>query len=339
MDVPVNAAPASLSPQPTTQVNNAPASANDAPKASLAQIAQAAEGKKGTASLARDSAVTKQDVSNPEDIPEWRRKDFKHKLTVDGQEQEVDYDELIKGYSHNKAANQRMQKAAELQRTYESDQKKWMEENTTRISSAEQMTKLLMNLKNEPASMFEFAEALGIDIMELAEPKLIDKFRRSAMPENERRLLEYEEKFAKIEADTKRQAEFQKQQQEKAMQAQHAEATLTEFQSVFEGKNASPELIELTLQQKMLDDSLTFEQAYKRANRFLSARPNKVTSADEVPEDLQEQIAKAKFEKAKANRYKPTFAPNQSNQQQVAEPKSSADWFKEMDAKTRPQRR
>jgi len=76
------------------------------------QVSQAATPQGPASAPGTDSGnATNGPQTSPEPTPPKR-----YKVPVDGREIEVDEAELIKGYGHNKAANEKMRQAAEIQK-------------------------------------------------------------------------------------------------------------------------------------------------------------------------------------------------------------------------------
>lgn len=113
-------------------------------------------------------------------------KAFKHKVPVDGSEIEVDYDELRRGYSHAKAANQRFQKAAEIEKAARERQ-----------SLADSVLKRFDNPKDALGVLVEkFGKK---EARQYLEDFLLEEMEYEALPESERRARELEKKAKTLE--------------------------------------------------------------------------------------------------------------------------------------------
>lgn len=125
----------------------------------------------------------------------------KHKLKVDGQEVEVDDDELKRGYAHQKAANKRFQEAMAL--------RKQNEEIVSKLRDKGTLQEILKKLGHDPRAMSEeiLAGYLEDELMdprdkELKEAKaklrqIEDMEKRQKEALDNRRLEEVRNKYAK----------------------------------------------------------------------------------------------------------------------------------------------
>lgn len=116
-----------------------------------------------------------------------------YKVTVDGQEMEVDENELRRGYAHNKAAAKRMEEAA--------NQRKEAEH-------------VLQLFKSNPR---EAMKALGLDAKQFAEQVINHELQESILTPEQKELRHYREQVAAYE---KQQAELKAQQEQESMQQQ-----------------------------------------------------------------------------------------------------------------------
>lgn len=111
-----------------------------------------------------------------------------YKVTVDGQEMEVDEDELRRGYAHNKAAAKRMEEAAFSRK------------------EAEQVIRLF---KENPKEAFR---VLGGDARRFAEQIINEELQESMLSPQERELRDYKRRVEEFETE-RRQAQEQYEQQ------------------------------------------------------------------------------------------------------------------------------
>lgn len=115
----------------------------------------------------------------------------KHKLKVDGQEIEVDEDELKRGYSHQKAANKILQEGKQAKK------------------QAEQF----LNMLKDKGQVLTALKKLGYDdkaLRELSEEYLTETLKYEMLDERERKLIETEKKlraYEEMEARQKKEAE------------------------------------------------------------------------------------------------------------------------------------
>ena len=100
----------------------------------------------------------------------------KFKVKVDGQEMEVDENELKRSYAHAKAAAKRMEEASEMRKSYQ-----------LQIQIAEGFEKWIDNVKTNPEALFSLAEQLGLDVDDIAMKRAAERLKYEYMDESERR--------------------------------------------------------------------------------------------------------------------------------------------------------
>lgn len=113
------------------------------------------------------------------------------KVKVDGQEMEVPEDELIRGYTHGKAAAKRMEEAAMTRK------------------EAEQVLRIF---KENPREAFRL---LGSDARQFAEQVINEELQEALLSPQERELRDYKRKVEEYESQRRQaQEEYEKQQME-----------------------------------------------------------------------------------------------------------------------------
>jgi hypothetical protein len=130
----------------------------------------------------------------------------KYRLKVEGQEIEVDEDELKKGYSHSRAASMRMQEATELKKQAAAERQQYNE--------------LLTQFEQDPWKLFEL---LKKDPDTAAEERLLRKLEYESMTPQQRALYEKERSLTAKERDLKEFEEL-KRKHEEALAEQEQEA-------------------------------------------------------------------------------------------------------------------
>lgn len=127
----------------------------------------------------------------------------KYKIPVDGQEVEVDLEELKRGYSHARAANKRMQEAAQIRKAEEA--------RKARAARGD----------------FDFFQELGASeeqMLKWAEQKLLKKIEFESMPESERNFVLEKQKREALEKQLEDMTARERQQAEHAfMQKAYAD--------------------------------------------------------------------------------------------------------------------
>lgn len=123
-----------------------------------------------------------------------------YKVTVDGQDLEVDEDELRRGYAHNKAASKRMEEASMTRK------------------EAEQVLRIF---KENPREAFKM---LGSDARKFAEQVINDELSEALLSPQERELRDYKSKVDKYESESRAAKEQYEREQLESSIAQQAEA-------------------------------------------------------------------------------------------------------------------
>jgi hypothetical protein len=123
-----------------------------------------------------------------------------YKVTVDGQDMEVDEDELRRGYAHNKAASKRMEEASMTRK------------------EAEQVLRIF---KENPKEAFKM---LGSDARKFAEQIINDELSEALLSPQERELRDYKSKVDKYESESRNAKEQYEREQLESSIAQQAES-------------------------------------------------------------------------------------------------------------------
>ena len=119
-----------------------------------------------------------------------------HKIKVDGEEKEVDINELKRGYQMAEAAQKRFNEAAEIRKSNEEFE---------------------LKLKNSP---FEALQERGIDVDKLAQDYIAEKAEYELMTEEQKKIFDLEKKIQEVENQKKFEEEkaaqiaFEKEQAE-----------------------------------------------------------------------------------------------------------------------------
>ena len=142
----------------------------------------------------------------------------KFKLKVDGQEVEVDEEELKRGYSHQRAASKRMQEAAKKEK------------------QAEEFISLL----KDKQAFFEAAKRLGHDPRKLAEEYLAAQLEEEMLDPREKELKEAKRKLQAYEEMEKRQREEAEKKRDQALKAKFAEDYTKQFTEALKETNLPP---------------------------------------------------------------------------------------------------
>jgi len=122
-----------------------------------------------------------------------------YKVTVDGQEMEVDEDELKRAYSHSKAAEKRMQEAA---------------------MSRKEAEQVLRMFKENPRSAMQ---RMGIDVRNLAEEVIQEELREARLTPEQREMQKYKAELERYQLSEKQAREQYEAEQQEAEMARYTE--------------------------------------------------------------------------------------------------------------------
>jgi hypothetical protein len=249
----------------------------------------------------------------------------KFKVKVDGQEVEVDENELKRSYAHAKAAAKRMEEAAELRKSYQ-----------RQIQIAEGFEKWIDNVKNNPEALFGLAEQLGLDVDEIAMKRAAERLKYEYMDEDQRRAYDNERELRRYKDMEQRQAELQRQQAEQAYIAKARETVESEFVDFFteQGVRPTPTMLariaELKLGAAAAGRSLSMADAFKRVQaEHQKARLEMLANlSDEdikaLPKESLQKLRQTDMRQYNAGR-RPTA--QSASTPQVKKPMSTDDFF------------
>jgi len=133
-----------------------------------------------------------------------------YKVTIDGQETEVDEDELRRGYTHNKAAEKKMQEAA---------------------MSRKEAEQVLRMFKENPRQAMS---RLGIDVRQLAESVIQDELSEAMLSPEQKELRQYKKQLEQYQMSEKQAREEYESQQQQAEMARYTEQIQSEIVSTLD---------------------------------------------------------------------------------------------------------
>lgn len=125
----------------------------------------------------------------------------KHKVKVDGEELEVDDDELKRGYSHQKAANKILQEG---------------------LAARKQALEFIEMMKKDPKSIFEIAQKMGHDTRKISEEHLGGFVEEELMDPRDLALKRAQAKLKSIEEHEASQKKVLEDQKFEAMKKKYA---------------------------------------------------------------------------------------------------------------------
>jgi hypothetical protein len=250
-------------------------------------------------------------------------KSRKHRVKVDGKESEVDFDELVKGYTHGAAANARMREAAEARKELE---------------AARQRERQILESMRNPDRLFEIAQKQGIDIDSYMHDRVLKKMKYDLMSPEERASYERDRKLEQYEAREKKEAEA-RQKAELERMRQHA---VTELETNIlahlekQGGNVSPAVVgravDAMIAAMQAGQEISIEEAFKRASGWFERERKSIFDAEiramlekgEVPKELAEAVRKKDMA---ALRREPPKRTAPEAQAQKMSPENSVDDF------------
>ena len=303
------------------------------------------EGNQATTSAAPVTQGPESAIETPQTVAEKVRfgdqemdvesflKSRKYKAKVDGKESEVDYDELVRGYGHNSAANARMREAAELKKAAESREKALMDN--------------IYGWKDNPTSAFDALEKLGIDVDSISHERVLKKMQLEMMSTEERRAYDNEQELTKYrsrdakEAESKRQREILDMRQNSATQLENG------ILDYLQGKpNISPAVVGRAVDAMIAaaedGKDISIEQAFNHANGWFEKERKSIFDTEirsmltqgQVPKELADLVRKADMKALRQDPPKRT-APESSTPQPKSTGQNVDDFFNTMERKFR----
>lgn len=203
----------------------------------------------------------------------------KHKVKIDESEQEVDYDELVRGYQKGRAANERFQRASEMQKAINGF-----------IDRARQ-------------GDLDWVDEVGVpdeQSRKWAEKRLLKHIEWEQMTPDQRELFQLRRKTETLEQEKKRLSDTQQQREMAALEHQAIQEIDTEISAAVKalGKSPSPRLVRRMAEQMMASLSeedgqrMPAELAAKHAYRDL------VTDTESLISELSPTEVLALLERA-----------------------------------------
>ena len=189
----------------------------------------------------------------------------RYKVKVDGQELEVDESELLRGYSHQRAANKKLQEGVALRK------------------QAEQ----LIELMKDPSKLWEITEKLGHDPRALAEQLLAQKIEDELLDPKEKEFRDAQRKLKAYEEIERKQKEMQEQKIVEEMKAKYQQEYTQAFVSALQQeqlpatKNTIAEMAKYISRSAKLGYELTAVEAAKLVKEdIVTAQRNLIGNAD-----------------------------------------------------------
>jgi hypothetical protein len=281
-------------------------------------------GLEGAASDAElESNEVESDIKERKQTPEQKALP-KFKVKVDGEELEVDENELKRSYAHAKAAAKRMEEAAEMRKSYQ-----------RQIQIAEGFEKWIDNVKSNPEALFSLAEQLGLDVDDIAMKRAAERLKYEYMDENQRRAYDNERELSRYKQLEQQQQEKQRQEAEQQYLAKTRESVESEFVQFFteQGIKPTPEILErialLKYNAAVQGKRISVADAYKHAKASSDqARLRMLANLSEddfknLPDDAHKKLRQTDMRQFNAGK-RPTA---QASAPQNQKPMSTDDFF------------
>ena len=258
-------------------------------------------------------------------------KSRKYKAKVDGKESEVDYDELVRGYGHNSAANARMREAAELKKAAESREKALMDN--------------IYGWKDNPTNAFDALEKLGIDVDSISHERVLKKMQLEMMSPEERRAYDNEQELTKYRSRDAKEAESKRQQEILDMRQKSATQLENGILDYLQGKpNISPAVVGRAVDAMIAaaEDGrdISIDDAFNHANGWFEKERKTIFDSEirsmltqgNVPKELADLVRKADMKALRQEPPKRT-APENSTPQAKNVGQNVDDFFNNMERK------
>lgn len=282
------------------------------------------DGLEGVASDAElESNEVESEIKERKQTPEQKAV-AKFKVKVDGEELEVDENELKRSYAHARAAAKRMEEAAEMRKSYQ-----------RQIQIAEGFEKWIDNVKSNPEALFSLAEQLGLDVDDIAMKRAAERLKYEYMDESERRAYDNERELSRYRQLEQQQQERQRQEAEQQYLAKTRETVESEFVQFFteQGIRPTPDILErialLKYNAAVQGKRISVADAYKHAKASSDqARLRMLANLSDddfknLPDDAKKKLRQADMRQFNAGK-RPTA---QASAPQNKKPMSTDDFF------------
>lgn len=238
------------------------------------------------------------------------------KYKVDGKEFSVDVnslsdEEIVTKFQLGEAGRVRMQKAAELMKLKEARDEA---------------------IKNDPFDALQ--KEYGIDVLKLAEQRLIEQFRQEQLPEHEREKIRLQQELEAERAKLRSYEEAQQRAQQEALETQIIEQTQRDFAEALEVGNLPKNRMTMSMMAEIamaaLDHGveLTPKQIAAEVNERLQASSKHVFSSLKgeqlvkyLGDDVVREVLRYQVDKVKAKA--PSFVEPPAEAQAVAKEKAA----------------
>jgi hypothetical protein len=275
-------------------------------------------------------------------------KGTKHKVEIDGQEAEIDYDELRRGYQRAQAANRRFEEAKKLQESAPEEHRRRQEQLQAELNRSRGVLEAL-----ERGDLGYLTHKLGkAKAKELMENFLIEDMEYEALPPAEKRARELE---AKLKAKEDKEAEDKKKAEAKALDEARAKAHHDLDTEVGEalkeiGRKPTPRLVIRIVDEMMAkldskEEAVPAKFAAQKAIKGIYAdiaeylpQLDSVELMKVLPPEVIEKIRQHQVDQVLGEKSQRRTKPSTPSQPSKQGKKMGVDeWFKNLDTKYKKQ--
>jgi len=257
------------------------------------------------------------------EVPEWQRQ--KHKLKIDGEELEVGWDELTKGYQRGASANKRFMEAQKLRQEIDADR--------------QTLKSLFAMAESDPDSLLI---QLGINPVEFAESRIMREIESEKMSPQQKEALAWERKAQAARSEVEEFESRKKKEQISSLTEKYYAEFSTTIDNILTKIGApktsnttarAAKLMNLYIENEMeidvdaISDQLTEELGEENRSYFEKLSPEQIAGI--LKEDGLKKIREYDLGRLKSDRLPPG-----RSQQKKAEPKSermpTSDFFEKI---------
>ncbi len=184
----------------------------------------------------------------------------KHKLKVDGQEVEVDDEELKRGYTHQRAANKILQEG----------------------KAARKQAEEYISMMKDPHKFYEAAKKLGHDPRKLAEEYLASQLEDELMDPRDKELRDTKQRLKQLEDIDKEQKKQAEEKVHNELKAKYAEEYSNQFVKALETSGLPPtktmvaDIAKYIQRSAQLGFKMTADEAAKLVKEDVQAKLQRV---------------------------------------------------------------
>jgi len=143
-------------------------------------------------------------------------KSTKHKVKIDGSEQDVDYEELLAGYQTRASSSKKFEEANRLQK---------------------QLQEFVASAKQDPRRFFE---AIGMDPLEWAKQQTIERLKYESLSDEERERLELKQEKERLQKELETERKTKTERERQALEEQAESEIASDIQGALQKAGVKP---------------------------------------------------------------------------------------------------